>query len=540
MKRAWRLPAIVVLLGLLVGGWFVQDRNTSTDTAAGSVRLTETVPTASKPGSASSTWYCAAGSATGIASGEGAGIAEQVVIVANDSDTDASGSLTVTPESGPRSIVSLKIPARSRQLVRVSDVAKSAWASALVEVTGGEVVVSHELTGPSGKTVGACASAPGSDWYFPAGTTRAGSRNLLALYNPFPGEATVDLSFDTDDGTRTPQQFQGLVIPGGRVVIVDVGAVVTLREHVATTVSARNGRLVAEQVQTTDGRDGTDLGLTSVLGATVPSAVWVFADGSPAGSTVGETISVFNPGDTDTTVQVQVQLDDQRTNGTVEPFEITVASHRFAVVDLYADPRVPRSVGHWVIVRTLDSAPVIVERTLTGAKGSGLSGSSHTMGVPVVATQWLVGSLVTGDVKAATLSVANPSATDTATFTIRSITGTGVVDTPGAAGISLAPGERRSVDVGALLAASPGSSFEIVSDVALSVGQWLQFGTPVDFATPQAFPVSGTQSLLRSAIMPQAGAGLEIDPSLAPEDTVVVPDDAVTTSVLPVTTLTTG
>jgi hypothetical protein len=40
--------------------------------------------------------------------------------------------------------------------------------------------------------------------------------------------------------------------------------------------------------------------------------------------------------------------------------------------------------------------------------------------------------------------------------------------------------------------------------------------------------------------MPQAGAGLEIDPSLAPEDTVVIPDDAVTTSVLPVTTLTTG
>jgi hypothetical protein len=268
------------------------------------------------------------------------------------------------------------------------------------------------------------------------------------------------------------------------------------------------------------------------------SAVWIFADGSPAGTTVGETISVFNPGDSDTTVQVQVQLDDQPTNGTVEPFEVTVASRRFAIVDLYADPRVPRSVGHWVIVRSLDGASVIVERTLTGAKGSGLSGSSHSMGVQVVATRWLVGPLVTGDVKAATLSVANPSATKTATFTIRSITGAGGVDAPGAVGVSLAPGERRSVDVGALLAASPELSFEIVSDVAGSVGQWLQFGTPVDFATPQAFPVSGTQSLLRSAIVPQAGAGLEVDPSLAPDSTEVVPDDTVTTTVLPVTTLT--
>jgi hypothetical protein len=540
MNRAWRLPALVVLFGLLVGSWFVQDQNASDEPAAVSVRLVETVPTASKPGSVSSTWYCAAGSATGIASGEGAGIAEQVVIIANDSDADATGSLTVIPESGQRSSVSLKILARSRQLVRVSDVAKSAWASALVEVTGGEVVVSHELAGPSGKTVGACASAPGSDWYFPAGTTRAGSRNLLALFNPFPGEATVDLTFDTDDGTRTPQQFQGLVIPGSRVVVVDVGAVVTLRKHVATTVSTRTGRLIAEQVQTTDGRDGTDSGLTSVLGGTTPAAIWVFADGSPAGSAVGETISVFNPSDQDATVQVQVQLDDQQTNGTVEPFEVTVASRRFAVVDLYSDPRVPRSVGHWVIVRTLDGAPVIVERSLTGIKGSGLPGLSHTMGVPIVATRWLVGSLVNGDVKTATLSVANPSATDTAMFTIRSITGGRVVDLSGAVDVSLAPGERRLVDVGALLAASPEVSFEIAADSAVSVGQWLQFRARTDFATPQAFPVSGTQALLRRAITPQAGAGIEIDPSLAPDGTAVISGDTVTTSVLTTTTLTAG
>lgn len=540
MNRAWRLPALVVLVTLLAGGWFVQDQDASDERAAGSVRLVETVPTASKPGSVSTTWYCAAGSATGIAAGEGAGIAEQVVIVTNDSDSDASGTLIVIPESGARSSVALKISARSRQLVRVSDVAKSAWASALVEVTGGEVVVTHELAGPSGKTVGACASAPGSDWYFPAGTTRAGSRNLLALFNPFPGEATVDLSFDTDDGTRTPQQFQGLVIPGSRVVVVDVGAVVTLRKHVATTVSTRTGRLIAEQVQTTDGRDGTDSGLTAVLGGTTPSAIWVFADGAPASTAIGETISVFNPGDNDVTVQVQVQLDDQQTNGTVEPFEVTVASRRFAVVDLDSDPRVPRSVGHWVIVRTLNGAPVVVERSLTGIKGSGLSGSSHTMGVPIVATRWLVGSLVNGDVKTSTVSVANPSATETAMFTIRSITGGRITDLSGAVSISLAPGERRSVNVGSLLGASPGTSFEVVADFAVSVGQWLQFGAPMDFATPQAFPVSGTQLLLRSAITPQAGAGIEIDPSLAPEGTAVISGDTVTTTVLTTTTLTAG
>jgi hypothetical protein len=114
------------------------------------------------------------------------------------------------------------------------------------------------------------------------------------------------------------------------------------------------------------------------------------------------------------------------------------------------------------------------------------------------------------------------------------------VDLSGAVDVSLAPGERRLVDVGALLAASPEVSFEIAADSAVSVGQWLQFRARTDFATPQAFPVSGTQALLRRAITPQAGAGIEIDPSLAPDGTAVISGDTVTTSVLTTTTLTAG
>ena len=534
MKHAWRLPAIVVLLALFVAGFVLKGNNSAVDTTAGSTQLAETVPTASSPGAASSTWYCAAGTAMGV--GDPAAIAEQVVIIANDSDTDASGNFSVIPDKGDRAATGFKVAAHSRQVIRVSDVLKAAWASVLVEVTGGEVTVTHELSGPSGRSLSGCASSPDSNWYFPAGTTRAGSRNLVAVFNPFPGEATVDLSFDTDDGVRTPQQFQGLVIPGSRVVVVDVAAVVTLRTHVATTVSARTGRVIVEQLQTTDGRDGTDIGLTAVLGGTAPSPVWVFADGAPAGSTVGESVSIFNPGDSDTEVQVQVQLDDQKSNGTVEPFQVTVASHRYAVVDLYSDPRVPRSVGHWVIVRSADNTPVVVERSITGVKGSTLAGSSHTMGVPVVATRWLVGPLVSADLSSGFVSIANPSATESASVTVRSITAKGVVDLANQVAVTVAPGERRSIDVRALFVQSPDRSFEISSTVPVVVGEWLQFPAPADFSTPQGFPVMGTQRLLLDAVLPQAGAGLEVDPSLAPEGTSVIPDSSVATTVVPVTT----
>jgi uncharacterized protein YgiB involved in biofilm formation len=49
------------------------------------------VPAASPEGALSSTWYCAAGSATGVTAGDTAGFAEQSVIVSNASSEASTG-----------------------------------------------------------------------------------------------------------------------------------------------------------------------------------------------------------------------------------------------------------------------------------------------------------------------------------------------------------------------------------------------------------------------------------------------------------------
>jgi len=98
MTRAWRIPLLIVLPVVLVIGLVVQDRNSSGRTA--SVRLNELVPTASPDDALSSTWYCAAGSATGVSSGDGAGFAEQTLTIANASDDDANGAVTAYTEKG--------------------------------------------------------------------------------------------------------------------------------------------------------------------------------------------------------------------------------------------------------------------------------------------------------------------------------------------------------------------------------------------------------------------------------------------------------
>ena len=177
------------------------------------------------------------------------------------------------------------------------------------------------------------------------------------------------------------------MVPGGSVVVEKVSEVVTETDHVATNVSVRSGRIVAEQIQTLDGREGRPKGLTATVGASTPAAVWSFPMSAPADVDAAESVAVFNPGDTDTDVLVQVQLDDPAVNGTVEPFEVTVPAHRAITVDLRDpdDQRVPPGVPHWVIVRTTDGSDIVAERTLTG----GASGVSYTIGLPVVATRWI-------------------------------------------------------------------------------------------------------------------------------------------------------
>ncbi len=120
-----------------------------------------------------------------MTSGADAGIAEQVVTVANASDAAVTGTMTAIADDGRSATAALEVPAHGRQQVRVSDVVRRPWAAVLVETIGGEVAVAHELTGPAAAR-SACASTPSANWYFPAGTTRPGAANVHRPVQPVP------------------------------------------------------------------------------------------------------------------------------------------------------------------------------------------------------------------------------------------------------------------------------------------------------------------------------------------------------------------
>ena len=89
-----------------------------------------------------------------------------------------------------------------------------------------------------------------------------GHHQLLALFNPFPSDAVVTVTFDTDAGARAPGNYAAIVVPGNNVTVLPVSDDVTLRTEIATTVSVRSGRIIADQIQYSDGTQDTTKSLT--------------------------------------------------------------------------------------------------------------------------------------------------------------------------------------------------------------------------------------------------------------------------------------
>jgi hypothetical protein len=485
---SWRWPALVLVPFLLVAAAVAERQlDDEPDEAAPSGIADVALPTAAPPGSLSSTWYCAGGTAAGTEEG----VAEHVVHIANASDADLSGQLTVYPSDGDPVAEPIEVAAHDRVAVRLSDLVTAPFASALVEVSGGEVGVEHELSGPTGRSIGACASSPSDSWYFPAGTTRAGTRLYLAVFNPFPGDAVVDISFDTDDGTRTPQSYQALVIPGGSVLPIDVSEVVTLRNDVATELTTRSGRVVVDQIQTVDDEETGTRGLNVTLGSSVSAETWLFPDGVGAEG-YGERIVLYNPADAPAEVDVQVVLDDPDVNGIAEPFEVTVGPRSYSAVDVLADGRVPAGVGHAIVVRVRNDLPVVAQRVVTGTGDAVQPGLGYTMGSPLVATRWLVPVAFAEGLSGAALIVLNPSSTEPARFSVEAVAD-GATSTPdGFDGIELGPGERRIIDLGVEGLGLGQLALDLVGDGPVVAEIRLGFERGNDLNYLIAVPVAGT------------------------------------------------
>jgi hypothetical protein len=541
--RFSRWPAVVILAGLVVAAWVIDKDHEREQPHAESAQDTPLeaqgfMPVAPPEDALSSTWYCAGGTA------DEDGDADTSIIVANATDRELTGSVTIFPnipsqvipaddtlivpnpsgEGDPDATttttttttttepeqeaqlpvtVDLTVPAADRTVLRLADELQAQYAAALVELPGGAISVEQQVEGPNGADVSPCTTQAADSWYFADGRTTADAVETLAFFNPFPDAAVVDVTFRTEADLRTPVEFEGYTVPGQTLVVEDIGDIVTRHDHVSVAIRARSGRLVVNRLLDLDGT-GSDgaRGLNVSAGAPLPAETWYFPDGVVSETEdVDETYVVYNPSDTSAEVDLYVLPDDPEAFGEIEPFGLSIPAGGFQVLDLDEERRIADALAategdpvmpHGVRVESVsapDPVPVVVERVVHGGEDSDHPGYDLAFGAPLLMEE----AVLAASSSTETVVVDNPSTSTPVRVTFRSLDGGTLGEAPTATDLEVPAAGRISLTLDDLGLGSD-VSLLIESDGPVTIERRVVLGDPQDTAGAIAVPLAGTVS----------------------------------------------
>lgn len=411
-----RAPILIVVVVALIGGGLI-DR-VSASSGPPSVPAVQPVPVAAPIGALSSSWFCAGATDAGRTRGDAPGS----VIIANSASSAATAVVNLVPSRGPRRAIPVTVPAGSRTVVAENVHGGTPWIGAIVDVDAGGVSVEQQIDGRYGRSASPCATSGSPDWYFTNGATLVNAGVELSLLNPYPVDSVVDLSFTTDQGQENPEGFQGLVVPAGGMLNVNLGDHLRRRQWIATTVAARTGRIVAWKTDWVQPPApgavimGTKAalspladpaapvtGVTVTLGASSAGTSWTWADGM-SGNGLDERYVIYNPGQATAEVKLAVTLEQ----GVAEPFDLAVGPGQVTIVTSAAEARIPAGVAHSAVLTSTNGVPVVAERVLTAASPARWSGIGELPGGRVAAARWLLAGAPADRTHRATVVLYNP------------------------------------------------------------------------------------------------------------------------------------
>lgn len=320
----------------------------------------------------SSAWYCAGPAAAPA----GTGI---TVVVTNPSSTPLAGSLAaIEPGQSAAGQTTAFQVAPAGQLA----VPLAAPSAAEVLLRGGGAGVLEEIQGANGWSTAPCSSATSTTWYFAHGSTASGRSLGLALYNPTPTDAVVNVSFvSASAGLVAPPAYQGLPVSAGTVVVESVADHVPNDPSLATIVTVLSGRVAADEVSGSSISGAGELAVVS--GVSAPTTVWAFAQNMNLQGG-GNGFNLFNPNPRPAHVTISLAL----TQGQAAPLTLTVPPVSVASIGAQGQTRIPPNAVFGV---TLESdVGIVAAREVVAPAGSpgpaiGLSGAA-----PGGVWRWLV------------------------------------------------------------------------------------------------------------------------------------------------------
>jgi len=453
-----RLFVLVFVVAVIAAG-VVTDHLVHRTAAAAAQTLEPRLPSLAPASALSSTWFCPATSSVAN------GLADGLVVIANPADVPLTGTATLFPSGGTSRTVAVQVAAQSRISLRPGNYVKSSYTATVVQLDGPTGAVEQQIRGSLGESTSPCATSASDHWYFAAGSTDRTDQMLLSLFNPFPGDAVVDLDFSTDIGPARPADLQGLVVPGQGVVVVNIGDHVRRRQVISTSVSVRSGRIVVDRIQirapaspvapaptSTSARatnragpasaPSTPIGVTLTLGVPAPGRYWVFPDGVTAPG-VDERYEFYNPGDGEAHVSLTLVLD----RGSADPFDLTVPAHARLTLVVNGESRIPPGIAHAGVVQSSNGVGVVVERVISAGPPSSHLGISDLTGSPVASPHWVFAAGAANKVQDEWLVAYNPGHTPAHLSVMAYVSGQPLV-VDGLQGVEIQPGERVPMRLG--------------------------------------------------------------------------------------------
>ena len=282
------------------------------------------------PSALTSSWFCPIVGMRAMAPGFGETTSE--LLLTNLTETSVSVSVELRGRTAGRQFVTANVAPLSTGVVNTSDYARDEIIGALVEASSGGLAVTRRFASPLGIDEARCSSVPAPSWYVPVGDTQADALGVIAIMNPLPRDAIVDLTFATDAefGPFVAPALTGVVIPAWSTVAVNVGEHARRRDVVAASVRARTGRIAVDSFVVYDGSVGR-LGFAAELGSASLSESWLLPVAGIDDST-HVTVRVFNPSDDVAQIAAAVNV----TGADGDRVAFAVASHD--VLELTVEP----------------------------------------------------------------------------------------------------------------------------------------------------------------------------------------------------------
>jgi hypothetical protein len=378
MSDTGRRVTFLIVLALLAAGALALGQGDAGRAPAAHPRPPVDGPEIGAPGNVSDTWYCAEGTSSVD------GRATETVIVGNLEPHDIDIETTVMPGPGSgleEKTQAVRLAAYEQRRIALADIIRAPEPGVVVEVFGGRAVVEHEIEGLDDVAVGPCARRASRHWLFAEGSTDRGSEDWLALFNPHPTDAIVDVTLLTEEGEQSPEAVQALVVPRRSRVSVAMHDLDRRQAEVGVEVRATSGRVVAERTARFDGSDARR-GIALTLGATAAAPRWRFPVGDEQDG-AAQSLSLANFTDHTTNVDVSVVLDGETA---VRPETVAVPGSSVVRVDVSG--KVAPGSEYAVEVASTDGTPIVAGAFTAWAPPAPVRGVATTTGSVSAARRW--------------------------------------------------------------------------------------------------------------------------------------------------------